>query len=64
MVGILLKSLQKKPEDRYASAADLLNDLKSVRDALRFGKSLSWSPIDPKDMERMAAAVARPVRQK
>ena len=64
VVGILLKSLQKKPEDRYTNAADLLNDLKSVRDALRFGKSLSWSPIDPKDMERMAAAPPRPVPPK
>ncbi len=44
--GIIVKCLQKKPEDRYRSVADLLNDLKSVRDALRFGKPLSWTPID------------------
>jgi len=44
--GIILKCLQKKPEDRYQTVAELLTDLKSVRDALRFGKSLSWSPID------------------
>jgi serine/threonine-protein kinase len=44
--GIVLKCLQKRPEYRYAGAADLLNDLKSVRDALRFGKPLSWSPIE------------------
>jgi serine/threonine protein kinase len=44
--GIVLKALQKRPEQRYRSAADLLNDLKSVRDALRFGKSLSWTPMD------------------
>ncbi len=44
--GIIVKCLQKRPEQRYASAAELLNDLKSVRDALRFGKPLSWSPID------------------
>lgn len=44
--GIVLKALQKRPEQRYRSAADLLNDLKSVRDALRFGKSLSWTPAD------------------
>lgn len=44
--GIVLKCLQKQPGLRYASAAELLNDLKAVRDALRFGKSLSWSPIE------------------
>ncbi len=44
--GIVLKALQKRPEQRYRSAADLLNDLKSVRDALRFGKSLSWTPAE------------------
>ncbi len=44
--GIILKCLQKRPEQRYRTVADLLNDLKAVRDALRFGKSLSWTPID------------------
>ena len=57
VVGIMLKCLQKKPEERYASAAELLNDLRSVRDALRFGKSLSWSPVD---IEKLSAAPPRP----
>jgi serine/threonine protein kinase/beta-lactam-binding protein with PASTA domain len=51
--GIILKCLQKRPEQRYRAVADLLNDLKAVRDALRFGKSLSWTPLD-------AAAVPEP----
>ena len=57
VVGIMLKCLQKKPDGRYATAADLLNDLKAVRDALRFGKSLSWSPVD---IEKLSAAPPRP----
>jgi serine/threonine protein kinase len=44
--GIVMKALQKRPEERYRLAADMLNDLKSVRDALRFGKPLSWSPME------------------
>lgn len=44
--GIVIKSLQKNPQDRYRSAADMLSDLKSVHDALRFGKPLSWSPLE------------------
>ena len=44
--GIIVKCLQKRPAARYGSAGELLNDLKSVRDALRFGKPLSWSPVD------------------
>lgn len=47
--GIVTKCLQKDPARRYATALQLLNDLKAVRDALRFGKSLGWSPIDLPD---------------
>jgi serine/threonine-protein kinase len=56
--GIIIKCLQKRPDQRYRNTADLLNDLKSVRDALRFGKSLSWSPIE----EQAAAAPVAPAR--
>ncbi len=44
--GIVMKALRKRPEERYHEIADMLNDLKQVRDALRFGKPLSWSPDD------------------
>lgn len=44
--GVVLKCLAKRPQDRYADAEALLNDLRRVREALRFGRSLSWSPLD------------------
>ena len=55
--GVVIKCLQKDFTRRYASAAELLADLKMVRDALRFGKSLSWSPVE---LPAPAAAVAAP----
>lgn len=54
--GIVTKCLQKDPNLRYASALQLLNDLKAVRDALRFGRSLGWSPIDLPDTPSTQAA--------
>ena len=44
--GVVMKALRKRPEERYHAVSDILNDLKHVRDALRFGKPLSWSPDD------------------
>ena len=44
--GIVTKCLQKLPEARYPNALALLNDLKAVRDALRFGRPLGWSPME------------------
>jgi len=44
--GIVMKCLQKSPETRYPDALALLNDLKAVRDALRFGRPLGWSPME------------------
>ncbi len=52
--GIIVKCLQKQPDARYRSAGEALSDLKSVRDALRFGKPLSWSPVD---VDKLANAV-------
>jgi hypothetical protein len=54
--GIVAKCLQKDPSQRYTSALHLLNDLKAVRDALRFGKSLGWSPIDLPDSRSASPA--------
>jgi hypothetical protein len=44
--GIVMKCLQKSPDARYPDALALLNDLKAVRDALRFGRPLGWSPME------------------
>ncbi len=61
--GIVVKCLQKKPDDRYRTIADLLNDLKSVRDALRFGKPLSWTPIDIDSARQAPVRPATPLPQ-
>lgn len=62
--GIVLMALQKSPEARYQSVSEMLSDLKTVRDALRFGKSLSWSPLDnvraPAPAPVIASTAARP----
>jgi serine/threonine-protein kinase len=44
--GIVLKAMQKLPEQRYPDIATMLQDLRAVHDALRFGKPLSWSPLE------------------
>jgi len=44
--GIVLKAMQKLPEQRYPDMGAMLQDLRAVHDALRFGKPLSWSPLE------------------
>jgi serine/threonine-protein kinase len=44
--GIVLKAMQREVGERYASVGDMLADLRTVRDALRFGRTLTWSPLD------------------
>ncbi|MCH7904696.1 MAG: protein kinase [Armatimonadetes bacterium] len=43
---LVKKAMAKKPGDRYFSAKAMLNDVKLLEDALRFGKRLTW-PLDP-----------------
>ncbi len=54
--GVVQKALGKRPEDRYLSAADMLTDLREVRDSLRYGKSLAWSPQDRAGVPAPAAS--------
>jgi serine/threonine protein kinase len=42
--GIVRKALAKRPGERYDSARALLVDLRMVRDGLRYGKPLTWTP--------------------
>jgi len=42
--GIIAKALDHEPWKRYQRAPDLLTDLVAVRDALKSGRSLTWSP--------------------
>lgn len=39
---IIKKCMDKDPLKRYGSAQDLLNDLRAVQDALRFGRKITW----------------------
>ncbi len=51
---IVKKAMAKNPNERYASASELLAHLRLLQDALRFGRSLTW-PI--KNADRPADAV-------
>lgn len=39
---IVKKAMAKEPAQRYRTATDLLQDLRMVQDALRFGRTLTW----------------------
>jgi eukaryotic-like serine/threonine-protein kinase len=54
---IIKKCMDKNPRRRYGSAQDLLNDLKAVQDALRFGKKINW-PIQGSVSTEEAESVA------
>ena len=43
--GLTQKAMHADPARRYRSASVLVSDLQAVRDALRSGKSLDWSPL-------------------
>jgi eukaryotic-like serine/threonine-protein kinase len=57
--GIVLKCLQKEPAARYPNPGALLADLRGVREALRFGKPLTWSPV-PEPVPPAAGRGAEP----
>lgn len=55
--GIVRKALGKTPEERYSSTGEMLKDLRNVRDALRYGRPLNWSPLDTPAPQRPSAPV-------
>ncbi|MEI6512078.1 MAG: protein kinase [bacterium] len=56
---MVMKAADPSSESRYQTAAELLYDLKTVRDALRFGKPLTWSPKAASARSEMAEASIR-----
>lgn len=44
--GIALKCMQKNPKARYVQMEELLQDIQSVREALRTDRPLTWSPLN------------------
>lgn len=70
LAGMVAKAMAKDPRDRYASAGAMLADLKAQQDALRFGKTLAWppleaaSPVQPKPKPAPVAAAKRPERKR
>ena len=52
--GLVRKALAPQANARYRSVSSLLADLQAIRDALRNGKSLAWSPQAEKSGETPA----------
>lgn len=57
--GIVRKCLQKEPLNRYDSPRELLYDLGRVREGLRDGESLDWSPLPPEGNEVVPSRSSR-----
>jgi serine/threonine-protein kinase len=44
--GIIAKACSREGKLRYRNATEMLEDLRTVRNALKFGRPLDWSPLD------------------
>jgi tRNA A-37 threonylcarbamoyl transferase component Bud32 len=56
--GLILKCMQPDPQDRYRTATELLEDLRTVRNGLRLGRDLNWSPLDSDEEREEGRGVA------
>lgn len=61
---IVRKAMSKDPRERYASAGELLSDLRILQDALRFGRHLSWPLRGGASVAPKPAAPQQPVTPK
>lgn len=64
---IVRKAMSKDPTLRYANASALLADLRTLQDALRFGRQLTWplrSSSSPSGSASKAATVTAPTAPK
>jgi len=57
---ITLKCLAKSPAQRYQTFTQLLVDLRATRDAIRFGKPLSWPINQPSEAATTAPTTTLP----
>jgi serine/threonine protein kinase len=62
--GIILKALQPDPKMRYGTATEMLEDLRIVRNGLKFGRPLNWSPMDDVAYEDSLAASSEEAKER
>lgn len=58
LAEIVRKAMSKDPAERYASAVDLMSDLRILQDAIRFGKTLTW-PLRPTEVAAKSSPRAK-----
>ncbi len=61
--GVVQKALHPNPAARYRSVTPLLADLRAVREALRAGRSLAWSPVAERRVPRPPSPAPVPERR-
>ena len=60
---IVKKAMAKEPALRYTDASEMLSDLRTLQDALRFGRTLNW-PLSTHSAPATSGGEKRPVAPK